>query len=313
MDKDASGPKATAEPSQGLVIFVFLDGLGLGPANETNPLWLAPMPNLRRLLGGPLIVGTNVDRPGLLFKGIDALMGVQGLPQSATGQTALFTGVNAAQLLGYHLGAYPNARLIKVINEHNILKRATERGYRATFANAYTPQYFQLVKKGKRRHSATTLSVLAAGLPFRTLADLKRGEAVYWDITNFYLVEHLHLAAIPIIEPETAGQRLARLSRSYDLALYESFLPDAVGHRKDFDKALEVLDMLDRFFAGLLEEVGPTTTVVMSSDHGNLEEIGLGVHSTNPVPLLAVGPGAESFHQAQAITDVAGGIMRVLE
>ena len=44
-----------------------------------------------------------------------------------------------------------------------------------------------------------------------------------------------------------------------------------------------------------------------------LEEIGSRLHSTNPVPLLAVGPGAESFHQAQAITDVAGGIMRVLE
>jgi len=314
MDKDAGGPETTAEPSQGSapVIFVFLDGLGLGPADETNPLWLAPMPNLRQLLGGPLVAGLKVDRPGLLFKGIDALMGVPGLPHSATGQTALFTGVNAAQLLGRHLGAYPSGPLIQVINEHSILKRATERGYRATFANAYTPQYFQLVKERKRRHSATTLSVLAAGLPFRTLADLRRGEAVYWDITHFYLAGHLHLP-VPIIEPEMAGQRLARLSRSYDLVLYESFLPDAVGHRKDLEMALEILDMLDRFFAGLLEEVGPTVTVVMSSDHGNLEEIGLGLHSTNPVPLLAVGPGAESLRQAQAITDVAGGIMQVLE
>jgi hypothetical protein len=316
VDKDACGPKATTKPSQGLpspsVIFVFLDGLGLGPADETNPLWLAPMPNLCRLLGGPLVAGRTVDRPGLLFKGIDALLGIQGLPQSATGQTALFTGVNAAQLLGQHLGAYPSGPLIKVINEHNILKRATERGYRATFANAYTPQYFRLVKERKRRHSATTLSVLAAGLPSRTLEDLRRGEAVYWDITNRYLVEHLHLA-VPIIEPEITGQRLARLSRNHDLVLYESFLPDAVGHRKDAEMALEVLDILDRFFAGLLEEVGPTAIVVMSSDHGNLEELPVGVHSTNPVPLLAVGPGAKSFRQAQAITDVAGGIMRVLE
>jgi len=294
------------------VIFVFLDGLGLGPADETNPLWLAPMLNFHRLLGGPLVAGQNVDRPGLLFKAIDALLGVQGLPQSATGQTALFTGVNAAQLLGQHVGAYPTGPLIEVINEHNILKRATERGYRATFANAYTPQYFQLVKERKRRHSATTLSVLAAGLPFRTLADLKRGKAVYWDITNFYLAGHLQ-TAVPIIEPETAGQRLARLSQNYDLVLYESFLPDAAGHRKDLELALQVLDLLDRFFAGLLEEVGPTVTVVMSSDHGNLEEIGLRLHSTNPVPLLAVGPGAGPFRKAQAITDVVGGIMRVLE
>ncbi len=294
------------------VIFVFLDGLGLGPADETNPLWLAPMPNLRQLLGGPLVAGLNVDRPGLLFKGIDALMGVPGLPHSATGQTALFTGVNAAQLLGRHRGAYPSGPLIEVINEHNILKRATEQGYRATFANAYTPQYFQLVKERKRRHSATTLSVLAADLPFRTLEDLKRGEAIYWDVTHFYLAEHLHMP-VPIIEPETAGHHLARLGHSHDLVLYESFLPDAVGHRQGPETALEILDMLDRFFAGLLEEVGPMTTVIMSSDHGNLEEIGSRLHSTNPVPLLAVGPGAEFFRQAQSITDVAGGILWLLE
>ena len=316
MNEDANAPKASSEPSQGLtspsVIFVFLDGLGLGPADETNPLWLAPMPNLRRLLGGPLVAGRSVDRPGLLFTALDALLGVRGVPQSATGQTALLTGINAAQLLGYHLAAYPNAQLTQLINEHNILKRATERGFRATFANAYTSQYFELVKERKRRHSATTLSVLAAGLPFRTLADLERGEAVYWDITNFYLAGHLHMP-VSIIEPEVAGQRLARLSRSYDLVLYESFLPDAVGHRKDRAKALQVLDLLDRFFAGLLEAVGPTVTVVMSSDHGNLEELSTGVHSTHPVPLLVVGPGAGSFRRARAITDVAGGIMRVLE
>ncbi|MBC8263207.1 MAG: hypothetical protein H8E47_03680 [Anaerolineales bacterium] len=314
VNRDDCSPKAVAKPSQGSpsVIFVFLDGLGLGPADETNPLWLAPMPNLRRLLGGPLVAGQDVDRPGLLFKGIDALLGVPGLPQSATGQTALFTGVNAAQLVGQHLGAYPTGPLIEVINEHNILKRAAELGYRATFANAYTPQYFQLVKERKRRHSATTLSVLAAGLPFRTLEDLKRGEAVYWDITHFYLAGHLNMA-IPTIAPEKAGHNLAGLSRSHDLVLYESFLPDAVGHRKNLETALEVLDMLDRFFAGLLKEVGPTATVVMSSDHGNLEEIGTRLHSTNPAPLLVVGPGAESFRQIQAITDVADEIIRVLE
>ena len=72
--------------------------------------------------------------------------------------------------------------------------------------------------------------------------------------------------------------------------------------------------MRDRydFSAYLLDEIGPTTTVIMSSDHGNMEDIGLRLHSTNPVPLLVVGPGTESFRQARSITDVAGGIMRVL-
>jgi len=294
------------------VVFVFLDGLGVGPADDSNPLWLAPMPTLRKLLGEPLVRGCSVDRPGLLFKAIDALLDVQGLPQSATGQTALFTGVNAAAMLGRHVGAYPNNPLAEVISEHNILKRAIERGYRATFANAYTPQYFRLVEEGKRHHSATTLSVLAAGLPFRTLDDLRRGEAVYWDITNRYLVEQLHLA-VPIAEPETAGRRLARLAQDYDLILFESFLPDVVGHLQDKESALKVLDTLDRFFAGLLEKMEQADTLVVSSDHGNLEDLRVKTHTTNPVPLLIVGPGARAFRGVQAITDVAGGIMEALE
>ena len=294
------------------VIFVFLDGVGMGPADDSNPFWLAPMPTLRALLGGPLVQGREVERPGLLLRAIDACLGVEGLPQSATGQTALFTGVNAAKAVGRHLAAYPDGSLKATLDEHNILKRALERGHRATFANAYTPHYFRLVEKGKRRHSATTLSVLAAGLPFRSLADLERGQAVYWDITNRYLVEHLGLP-LPIVEPELAGRRLARLARQYDLVLFESFLPDLIGHRQNLEEALEVLDILDRFLAGLLEEKESSATLVVSSDHGNLEDLRTKVHTTNPVPLLVVGPGAKAFRRARAITDVAEGIMQTLE
>lgn len=296
----------------GRVIFVFLDGLGMGKADDSNPLWLAPMPTLRKLLGGPLVQGRSVERPNLLLRAVDACLGVEGLPQSATGQTALFTGVNAAAMVGRHEGSYPNAPLAEVIEEHNILKRAIERGYRATFANAYTPQYFRLVEEGKRRHSATTLSLLSAGLPFRTLADLERGEAVYWDITNRYLVKYLGIQAT-IVEPEVAGHRLARLAKGYNFVLYESFLPDVIGHRRDRERALEVLDTLDRFLAGLLGEMEPTETLVVSSDHGNLEDLRVKTHTTNPVPLLVVGPGTGAFRQAQSITDVEGGIMEVLE
>jgi bisphosphoglycerate-independent phosphoglycerate mutase (AlkP superfamily) len=36
------------------------------------------------------------------------------------------------------------------------------------------------------------------------------------------------------------------------------------------------------------------------------------VHTTNPVPLLAVGPAAATFSRARSITDVAGLVMEVL-
>ncbi len=294
------------------VIFVFLDGVGLGPLVETNPFWTVPAPRLQELLGGPLVQGRAVEGPGLLLRALDASLGVPGLPQSATGQTSLFTGLNAAQLLGYHLTAYPNAALRAVLNEHNILKRAVDGGYRATFANAYSTAYFQRVKRGKGRYSATTLSVLGAGLPFRMLSDLKEGQAVCWDITHKYLNTY-STPPVSLIEPEVAGRRLARLARDHDLVMYESFLPDLVGHRKDPALAIETLNTVDRFLAGLLAEVEPADTLVLSSDHGNLEDLSTKLHTTNPVPLLVLGPGVEAFREARAITDVAGGIMTVLD
>jgi hypothetical protein len=294
------------------VVFVFLDGVGLGPADESNPLWSARMPTLRGLLGGPPVDGPAVDRPGLLMKGVDACLGVEGLPQSATGQTALFTGVNAAAAVGMHISAWPTARLRDIIARHSLLKRAVDAGLRATFANAYSERYWQLVRQRKLRHSASTLTNMAAGLPFRTLDDLRRGEAVYWDIT--------HLAArgynqfdVPLIAPETAGARLAHLSRIYDLVMYETFLPDLVGHRRAPMAPTDFLDgMLDPFLAGLLEAITPGVTVVVSSDHGNLENIQSKAHTRNPVPLLVAGPGADAFRHSAAITDIATGILKVL-
>ena len=294
------------------VVFVFLDGVGVGSAGDFNPFWQAPMPTLRSLLGGPMVKGVTVEKGGLVFRALDATMGVPGIPQSATGQTALFTGVNAARLLGHHSPAYPNGTLIRVLNERNILKRALEMGLRATFANAYTPVYFRLVEEGKRRHSATTLSVLAAGLPLRTLEDLARGRAVYWDITHRYLRERIGIP-MPLIEPELAGKRLVHLAREHHLVLFETFLTDLAGHRKDMTLALEVLDTLDRFLAGVLEAMNARITLVLSSDHGNLEDLSVGTHTANPVPLLAVGPGASVFAQARSITDVAQGVMDALQ
>lgn len=293
------------------VVFVFLDGVGLGPADESNPFWTARTPALRGLLGAPLTDGLAVDRPDLLLKGVDACLGVEGLPQSATGQTALFTGVNAPAVVGMHIPAWPTSELRDIIARHSLLKRAVEAGFHATFANAYSEHYWQLVAHKKLYHSASTLTTMAAGLPFRTLDDLRRGEAVYWDITH--VVAQEYKLDVPIIAPEKAGARLARLSQAHDLVMYETFLPDLVGHRRGLSDAVALLDqMLDPFFAGLLDTLAAETTIVVCSDHGNLENIRTKAHTRNPVPLLAAGPGAAVFCNATAITDVAAGILAIL-
>jgi hypothetical protein len=95
------------------ILFVFLDGVGLGPADEEiNPLVAAELPAFRRLAGGhPWSAATpTLVRDRHVFRPIDATLGMPGLPQSGTGQASLFTGVNGARLAGRHYGPYPHSR-----------------------------------------------------------------------------------------------------------------------------------------------------------------------------------------------------------
>ena len=70
-------------------LMLFLDGVGLGAADPaTNPFMQAELPTLQALLGISHLTGqtagTVTAQAALL--GLDAQLGVGGLPQSATGQ-----------------------------------------------------------------------------------------------------------------------------------------------------------------------------------------------------------------------------------
>ncbi|MCS7286895.1 MAG: hypothetical protein RMK30_02365 [Anaerolineae bacterium] len=294
----------------GKILFIFVDGLGLAPEGECNPFSKASTPFLRNLLGGPLTLERIQEKDGLVLRALDAKLGVEGIPQSATGQTALFTGINAPALVNAHLHAWPTGLLVDILKEQNFLKKAREEGFKVIFANAYTPFYFELVESGKRPHSATSWLTISAEIPFRTLEDLRAGKAVYWDIVHEYLVNYLKIPGITKIEPEEAGRNLARLTEEYDLVLFETFLLDLAGHRKLPWSVEETLDLFDRFLSGIME--APSFTLVLSSDHGNVEDDCVKVHTANPVPLLAIGPQARLFSRCQAITDVAGAVLEAL-
>ncbi len=313
------------------ILFVFLDGVGLGPDSDDNPFARAATPNLQALIGRPLIDGPAIVRDGVLFRGIDATMGVAGLPQSATGQTALFTGINAARVVGMHVATYPTRALREIIAQHSLFKRAAEAGRRITFANPFHAIYWQAVEQGHARLSATTLAVQASGAPFRDLSDLERGEAVFWDITH----EMARLGrpprrtraqrngkpaepvrgfplALPAITPQEAGRRLAALAAAYDLTLYESFLTDLSGHRRLPFGPERAIALVDAFIGAALDHRAPDTTFVLASDHGNLETKSFKGHTVNPVPLLVVGPAVPHFRHVRDITQIAPAILQAL-
>lgn len=268
------------------------------------------MPHLHNLLGGPLVLdgGQNAILPpsGVTLRALDACLGVPGLPQSATGQTALFTGVNAAALVGEHVTAFPTKALREVIARHSLLKRAAEVGRQVLFANAHSERFWQMIREGRRRLGASTLTALAAEARIPTLADLRAGRAVLWDITHEIASSYLGYE-LPLVSPGEAGERLAHLAAEYDLVLFESFLPDLAGHRRIEPEW--VLSRLDEFLGAILAHRPAETTLVVCSDHGNMEDVSTKAHTSNPVPLLAVGPAAKSFCRTVDITDVTPAIL----
>jgi len=112
------------------VLMIFIDGFGLGNKNESNPYYFAYTPFLDEMMGGHLMYDHSgiIVRDRAILIPTDATMGIKGSPQSATGQTALWTGINAAQVIGYHVRAYPTRRLREIIKEYSVMKVLTDAG-----------------------------------------------------------------------------------------------------------------------------------------------------------------------------------------
>jgi hypothetical protein len=295
------------------VVLFFIDGLGLAPESVNNPLATTPTPHLNLLLDGRnLCLETVGFRNSLAtLKSLDATLGVAGCPQSATGQTTLFTGINASAAVGCHVRGFPNAKLRKILSSEGILKKIKDAGFSPTFLNCYRPDFFAELSAGKKFFSATTMLNYYAGLPFRTLEDLVSGDGVYSDI-SCELVRSLGYD-VPLVTPELAGERLARVAQRFDFLLFEHFLTDVTGHKRDRDKAAYLIHTIDRFIGSMLAHLDlQRTLLVVTSDHGNLEDISSGTHTRNPVPLLLVGGYQEVPLPVSDLTGVAPMIMHCL-
>ena len=295
-----------------MFLLVFLDGVGLGEASDRNPLSCPEsMPFLTRYLSQPLLRDAFVSRETVLLKPIDATLGIAGLPQSATGQTTLYTGQNAPAFLGRHQSGFANGSLRQLIDEYGLFKRAIALGHTATLANAYSPEYFYAIAHRKRRYSVCTLLNMAANLPFRMQYEYDQGKAIYWDITGE--LSHLKRGCRQSISPQEAGQRLAEISGRHDVTLFESYLSDFAGHAQDKGQAVACLQRLDAFLESAIAHRPLNTTLVITSDHGNIEDLSTKRHTFNQVPLIAIGPQTTAFSKAKDLTDITPQIIRSLQ
>jgi hypothetical protein len=277
---------------------LFLDGVGIGRRDESvNPFFAARLPALRWLLGGslPSLRHREISNDHASLLSLDATLGVKGLPQSGTGQTALFTGLNGAKIIGRHFGPYPYSTLRPIIGEHNIFRRLKAARKKPYFANAFPQRFFDYVHQHQSRLTVTSLSCLMSGIPLLGYEDLRAGKGVSADITNSGWTE-LGYPDLPSIEPAEAGRRLARLSNEYDFVLFEYWKTDHAGHSGSMGIAIEVLELFDAMLEGLLERLDTRRSLLLlTSDHGNIEDMSTKTHTRHPVPVIMYGCNHEKF------------------
>ncbi len=264
------------------VLLFFIDGLGIGARGTANPLdSLDHAEPLAHFQGESL----TTIHDGIVVP-TDASLGVEGRPQSASGQTTILTGVNAPSLLGYHKQGFPNAAMREIIREHSIFLQLTRAGVApVTFANTYTQRFFE---ERPRWISATTAAVEAAGLPFNKISDLKQDRAVYQDFTNRMLIDRGE--DVSPRTAEEAGSVLAGIVSRNRFTLYEYFITDKIGHAQDMDAARSTLQALALMIRTLITKIDLSkTSVILTSDHGNIEDLSTRNHTLNPVPTIVWG------------------------
>ena len=299
------------------VLFIFLDGIGLGENNlETNPFSRAHMPNLQRLLNGRSLLKDSAPFHGELASlvAVDPAVGVSGLPQSATGQAILLTGKNIPAELGYHYGPKPNPAVAGYLKDETLFSEFTQSGRKAVLLNAYPPRYFDGVNSGRRLYSSIPLAVTSAGIPLFNHDDLFAGRALSADFTGEGWRTMLGFIDAPVMEPPEAGQKLGRLAKEYDFSLFEYWASDYAGHGQEMDTAVKLMESFDGVLGGLVE-VWEDGLILVTSDHGNMEDLSTRRHTDADVPALVIGErtAREEFTSGlKDLTDIAPAIRKTV-
>lgn len=281
------------------IIFLFIDGVGIRPPAADNPVNPEVCPVLCRLIA-------EHSRP------IDACLAVDGAPQSATGQATMFTGLNCAAAMGKHCEGFPGPALRELVSENNLFLQLDRRGKTVKFADGYLVDSAEELAL-HRFKSVTTVMALSLPKSISTADDLARNDAVYQDLTRETIQDRY--PDIPVISPQRAAEHLFALAQNYDFTLYEFFQTDVSGHSLDYERACSVLRVYDQFLATLVRHTeNAGVTLVLTADHGNIENMSERGHSMNEVPFIAIGPKEKQLRdRVRSLTDVTPAILSVFD
>ena len=241
-------------------------------------------------------------------KAIDACLGVDGPPQSATGQATMFTGVNCAAAIGRHCEGFPGRQLREIVERGNLFLSLRGAGRKVRFADAYLVDSAEELA-ARRFKSVTTVMALTTPEVICTAGDLMADDALMQDLTRETIQDRY--PDIPVVAPQRAAEHLFRIALKNDFTLYEFFQTDVAGHSMDYTRACAVLRTYDQFLAALVRSAEAAgITIVITSDHGNVESVGERGHTRNPVPFVVVGPKERSLRaRVSSLVDVTPAVL----
>lgn len=299
------------------LLFLFLDGVGLGnDAPAHNPFAAANLPTLASFTDGRhwLRDLPRIESRRGVFIPTDACLGVEGKPQSATGQATIWTGANVPQILGQHYGPRPNRAIAEIIEHQGVARKLKAEGVDVFFACAFPAEFFENVRRGKRLLSANQLAMHSAGVRLPDTEALKAGQAISSDFTGEGWRARFGADSAPLRTPFEAGRFLARLAAGHTFTFVDHWATDTIGHRGTLEEATRQLETIDAVLAGILDVWDDSQgLILLTSDHGNIEAIGQRGHTRNHVPTLIIGQAWPLF--ADGLTDLTGfapAMLRVL-
>lgn len=299
------------------ILMIFLDGIGLGKDDPSvNPFAAAHTPTLVNLANGHRWLASTgrqmSDRA--LFIPTNPRMGVPGRPQSGTGQATIVTGRNVPRLVGEHYGPKPNKATRAILAEDNFFKQVVAHGKTAALLEAYPPPWHKGVNSGKRLRASYQQAVYEAGLPIFGEDALYRGEALAVDWTGEAWREQLGYEDTPVYTPHEAGAKLVEISRRYHFSFFSHWMTDIVGHRGSLEEGIILLEKFDGVMSGVLDTWNDAEgLVIVTSDHGNMEEIGDRRHTENDVPTVVIGQRKMYFSEEFAtLADLVPRMARLL-
>lgn len=255
------------------LVWLALDGVGHPLDAPAGSVWEQDLPTLRPLIDAGLA--------------LDATLGVPGLPQSGTGQSCWLTGMDAVRVMGEHFGPHPGPTLQKLLRAQSLPARLAQAGARLGLVNSYAPEYLAAQTGTRNRMGCFPFSFRAASLPLNPpdlpLLRVSLGLGFQEPWTPFQTVSDVR----------RVGYALGRAAKDWDLLVADLWFSDFLGHlgREDVRPAVraigqDYMQRLDALLAGLLDA---GVRVVISSDHGNFEDLEVKAHTVARVPFAGSG------------------------